>query len=54
MAGGLLVIEDSAGAVWTIYTDFAWIAARHGIINRDEQFKMGSMVIASITSGVKG
>jgi len=49
----LLVIQDSAGAVWTIYTDFAWIAARHGIANRDEQFKMASMVIASITSSVR-
>ena len=44
----LLVIQDSAGAVWTIYTDFTWIAARHGIANRTEQFKMASMVIASI------
>ncbi|MGC1867190.1 MAG: DUF302 domain-containing protein [Pseudolabrys sp.] len=49
----LLVIQDSTGAVWTIYTDFAWIAARHGIVNRTEQFKMASMVIASITSSVK-
>jgi uncharacterized protein (DUF302 family) len=49
----LLVIQDSARAVWTVYTDFAWIAARHGIVNRTEQFKMASMVIASITSSVK-
>jgi len=49
----LLVSQDSAGAVWTIYTDFAWIAARHGIVNRGDQFKMASMVIASITSSVK-
>jgi uncharacterized protein (DUF302 family) len=49
----LLVTQDSAGAVWTVYTDFAWIAARHGIVNRTEQFKMASMVIASITSSVK-
>ena len=49
----LLVIQGSAGAVWTVYTDFAWIAARHGIVNRTEQFKMASMVIASITSSVK-
>ena len=49
----LLVIQDSAGVVWTVYTDFAWIAARHGIVNRTEQFKMASMVIASITSSVK-
>jgi uncharacterized protein (DUF302 family) len=48
----LLVIQDSAGAVWTVYTDFAWVAARHGIVNRSEQFKTASMVIASITSSV--
>jgi len=49
----LLVIQDSSGDVWTVYTDFAWIAARHGIVNRSEQFKMATMVIASITSSVK-
>jgi uncharacterized protein (DUF302 family) len=49
----LLVIQDNGGAVWTVYTDFAWIAARHGIVNRADQFKMASMVIASITSSVK-
>jgi uncharacterized protein (DUF302 family) len=49
----LLVIQDDAGAVWTIYTDFGWIAARHGIVNRADQFRMASMVIASITSSVK-
>src|SRR5438874_11526713 len=49
----LLVIQDSAGAVWTVYTDFAWIASRHGIVNRGDQFKMASMVIASITSSVR-
>jgi uncharacterized protein (DUF302 family) len=49
----LLVIQDDSGAVWTVYTDFAWIAARHGIVNRADQFKMASMVIASITSSVK-
>jgi uncharacterized protein (DUF302 family) len=49
----LLIMEDSAGDVWAAYTDFAWIAARHGIFNRDDQFKMASMVIASITSSVK-
>jgi len=49
----LLVTQEGSGAVWTIYTDFAWIAARHGIVNRTEQFKMASMVIASIISSVK-
>jgi uncharacterized protein (DUF302 family) len=49
----LLVTQDSQGAVWTVYSDFAWIAARHGIVNRADQFKMASMVIASITSSVQ-
>jgi len=49
----LLVIQDNAGLVWTVYTDFGWIAARHGIVNRSKQFRMASMVIASITSSVK-
>ena len=49
----LLVTQDNAGAVWAVYTDFAWIAARHRIGNRGHQFKMASMVIASITSSVK-
>jgi uncharacterized protein (DUF302 family) len=49
----LLVTADNAGDVWAVYTDFAWIAARHGIVNRADQFKMASMVIASITSSVK-
>jgi len=50
----LLVFQDDSGTVQTVYTDFTWIAARHGIVNRDEQFKMASMVIASITSSVSG
>jgi uncharacterized protein (DUF302 family) len=49
----LLVIQDNSGAVWAVYTDFVWIAARHGITDRDDQFKMASMVIASITSSVQ-
>ena len=35
------------------YTDFAWIARRHGITNRDKEFNMASEVITSITSTVK-
>ena len=49
----LLVFENERGEVWTAYTDFAWIARRHGIESRNEQFKMASEVIASITSSVK-
>jgi len=49
----LLVYENEKGEVWTAYTDFDWIARRHGIENRKDQFKMASSVIASITSSVK-
>ena len=49
----LLVFENDKGEVWTAYTDFEWIARRHGIDNRKDQFKMASAVIASITSSVK-
>ena len=48
----LLVTEDEAGNVWAVYSDFGWIAARHGIKNRQAQFKMASKVIASITSSI--
>lgn len=48
----LLVFEDDAGQVWAVYNDFAWIAQRHGITDRDQQFEMASTVIASITSSV--
>jgi uncharacterized protein (DUF302 family) len=48
----LLVFEDEKGDVWLAYTDFGWIARRHGIDNRADQFKMASSVIASIASSV--
>lgn len=48
----LLVTEDERGDVWAVYTDFNWIAQRHGITNRAEQFKTASGVVASITSAV--
>jgi len=49
----LLVFQNDKGEVWTAYTDFDWIARRHGIKNRGDQFKMASTVIGSITSSVK-
>jgi uncharacterized protein (DUF302 family) len=49
----LLVYENEKGEVWTAHTDFDWIARRHGIKNRKDQFKTASSVIASITSSVK-
>lgn len=48
----LLVYRDEKGAVWTAYTDFAWVAKRHGVNTRDAQFHMASEVAASIVSSV--
>jgi uncharacterized protein (DUF302 family) len=48
----LLVTQEDDGSVWTVYSDFGWIARRHGIRNRDAQFKMASEVIGSIASSV--
>jgi uncharacterized protein (DUF302 family) len=49
----LLVLQDESGAVWAAYTDFDWIARRHGITDRQAQFAMASAVVASITSTVR-
>lgn len=50
----LLVQQDDQGQVWAVYTDFTWIAHRHGITSRDPQFNMATGVVASITSTVRG
>ena len=49
----LLVFENESGEVWMAYTDFGWIARRHGIESRDDQFNMATKVIASITSSAQ-
>jgi len=49
----VLVLEDEQGTVWAAYTDFAWIARRHGIADRQVQFAMASSVVESITSTVR-
>jgi uncharacterized protein (DUF302 family) len=49
----LLVVEDDKGLVWAEYTDFAWIARRHHITDRDAAFQMASKVAASIAASVQ-
>ena len=49
----LLVRQDADGAVWAVYTDFGWIAQRHGIGDRKEQFAKASSVVESITSTIR-
>jgi uncharacterized protein (DUF302 family) len=46
----MLVHQDAAGAVTVSWTDFAWIAQRHGIANLGPQFEMASKVAASIAA----
>ena len=49
----LLVQQDEQGNVWAVYTDFIWIARRHGIEDADQKaFKTAAGVIASITSSI--
>ena len=48
----LLVTQDDDGSVWTVHTDFGWIARRHDIRDREAPFNMASQVIGSITSSV--
>src|SRR5262249_32853405 len=50
----LLVFETGPGKVWVAYTEVDWIARRHEIKNRQDQFKMAANVIASIASSVQG
>lgn len=50
----LLVQQDEQGTVWAIYTDFGWIARRHGIAGEAAKpFMTASGVIASITSSIQ-
>jgi uncharacterized protein (DUF302 family) len=48
----LLVYQDAAGIVWAAYTDFAWIARRHRIADREAALSKASEVNASITSSI--
>jgi len=49
----LLFTQDDSGRVWAEWTDFGWIARRHGITGRDAQFNMATQVVQSITSTLK-
>ena len=49
----LLVLQDENGAVWASWTDFAWIARRFGITDREQQFAMATSVVESITASVR-
>jgi uncharacterized protein (DUF302 family) len=46
----MLVFADADGGVWIAYTDFAFIARRHRIRDRDTQLKTAAGVAASIAA----
>jgi uncharacterized protein (DUF302 family) len=48
----MLVHRDGQGQVWVAWTDFEWIARRHGVTSRDQQFHMASEVARSIAASV--
>jgi uncharacterized protein (DUF302 family) len=50
----VLVLQEADGSVWVAWTDFAWIARRHHIGDRQQQFAMATSVVESITSTVRG
>jgi uncharacterized protein (DUF302 family) len=49
----VVVYQASDGSVYAAYTDFDYIARRHGIENRTKEFKMATDVIQSVTSSIK-
>lgn len=49
----LLLTQDANGDIWAVWTDFNWIAKRHGIKDRDAQFNMATAVVQSITSTIR-
>ena len=49
----MLVTQDDDGQVWIAYTDFDWIARRHNITDRGADFKMASMVAASVAASAE-
>jgi len=48
-----VLVYQTADGVYAAYTDFDWIAKRHGITDRVAQFKMATEVIQSVTSTIK-
>lgn len=48
----VLVYQTADGQVYAAYTEFDYIAKRHGITNRQAEFAMATKVIESVTSTV--
>jgi uncharacterized protein (DUF302 family) len=50
----MLVVQDPDGKVWVAYSDFAFIAQRYAITDRDAAFKMATQVSGSVASSIAG
>jgi uncharacterized protein (DUF302 family) len=48
----MLVVQDPDGKVWVAYSDFAFVAHRYAIADRDAAFKMATEVSGSIAASV--
>jgi uncharacterized protein (DUF302 family) len=48
----MLVAQDPDGTVWVAWSDFAYVAHRYAIADRDPAFKMATMVSGSIAASV--
>ena len=49
----VLVYQGKDGSVYASYTDFDYIAKRHGITTRAKEFNMATEVIQSVTSAIR-
>lgn len=49
----MLVFQDGSGQVWIAWSDFRFIAHRHHIADRPDQFKMATDVAASIAASAE-
>ena len=50
----MLVTQDADGQVWVAYTDFAFIAHRYGITDRDAVIAMATKVSALVAGSTAG
>lgn len=48
----VLVYQTKGGTVHVAYSDFNWIAHRHGITNRKKEFDMATEVVRAVTASV--
>lgn len=48
----MLVHQDADGSVWMVYQDWAWVAERYRITNRDAEFAKATEVVAALVASV--